>query len=595
MVRKNLQRLTLQPALLYNPIARGNFPASFCNPFVAVPTFSSPQPVFCSTSFVLLYAMNKPFFLSSLIRSLSWLCCLCFCCLLLSVPFVHGATQDSRPNILFVFTDDHAYQGMSAYGSNRNQTPNLDRLAKEGMRFTNCVVPNSICGPSRAIVQTGKYSHLNGFIDNSCRFDISQPTFPKLLQAAGYQTAVVGKWHLECDARPGYDYSEVLMGQGPYYNPMMIRNGKKVEHKGYTTEIITDLALDWLKQADRSKPFLMMCQHKAPHREWSPFKKHYAKYEGVVFPEPGTLFDDYSGRGRAVLEQDMTIAETLTPFDLKLTGPLKGLDSEQVRDWNEMYEPRIAQYKEQGLSGDDLTRWKYQCYMRDYFSCIDAVDESVGRLLDYLDETGLAENTVVVYASDQGFYLGEHGWFDKRFMYNESFKTPLLIRWSGQTAPETVNNDIVSLLDLAETFLDMAGVEIPGDMQGKSLVPILQGKTPDDWRQSFYYHYYEYPGVHSVKRHEGVYDGRFKLIHFYDDIDEWELYDNESDPLEMQNRISEPQYSEDVKRLHLELDRLKQELKVPAIQVRPRPFEKRLSPDMQNIVRQREKRQNPNP
>ena len=468
-----------------------------------------------------------------------------------------------RPNILMIFTDDHAYQAISAYGSNRNETPNLDRLAAEGMRFTNCVVPNSICGPSRAVIQTGKYSHINGFIDNNSKFDISQPTFPKLLQKAGYQTAIVGKWHLECDARSGYDYSEVLIGQGPYFNPPMIKNGQQVRHEGYTTEIITDLTLDWLDHRDKDKPFLMMCQHKAPHREWDPIKKHYDKFEGVVFPEPPTLFDDYSGRGRAAIEQDMTIADTMTPRDLKLKGMPAGLNESQRMMWREMFEPRIAEFERLNLAGDDLTRWKYQCYMRDYLSCIDAVDESVGRVLQYLDDNGLTDNTIVVYASDQGFYLGEHGWFDKRFMFNESFKTPLLVRWPGKTKPGSINNDIVSLLDLPETFLAVAGVAIPDDMQGLSLVPVLEGKTPDDWRKSFYYHYYEYPAVHMVKRHEGIYDGRFKLIHFYNDIDEWELYDNGTDPLEMQNVIDQPQYKEDITRLHAELQRLREELKVP--------------------------------
>ncbi|MCL2120029.1 MAG: sulfatase [Planctomycetaceae bacterium] len=473
------------------------------------------------------------------------------------------ALPDSRPNILMIFTDDHAYQSISAYGSNRNGTPNMGRLANEGMRFTNCVVPNSLCGPCRAVIQTGKYSHVNGFIDNNSKFDISQQTFPKLLQQAGYQTAIVGKWHLECDARPGYDYSEVLIGQGPYFNPPMIKNGEQVKHEGYTTEIITGLTLDWLDHRDKSKPFLMMCQHKAPHREWDPIKKHYDKFDGVVFPEPPTLFDDYSGRGRAAIEQDMTIADTMTPRDLKLKGMPANLNESQKAMWQEMFAPRIAEFERLNLAGDDLTRWKYQCYMRDYLSCIDAVDESVGRVLQYLDDNGLTDNTIVVYASDQGFYLGEHGWFDKRFMFNESFKTPLLVRWPGKTKPGSVNDDIVSLLDLPETFLEAAGVAIPDDMQGLSLVSVLEGKTPDDWRKTFYYHYYEYPAVHMVKRHEGVYDGRFKLIHFYNDIDEWELYDSETDPLEMQNVIAQPQYKDDVVRLRAELGRLRQELNVP--------------------------------
>jgi len=509
-----------------------------------------------------------------------------------------NASPDSRPNILMIFTDDHAYQAISAYGSNRNVTPNMDRLANEGMRFTNCVVPNSICGPVRAVIQTGKYSHINGFIDNSSKFDISQQTFPKLLQKAGYQTAVVGKWHLACDAMPGYDYSEVLIGQGPYFNPTMIKNGVNIKHEGYTTEIITDLTIHWLENRDKSKPFLMMSQHKAPHREWSPIKKHYDKFKDVVFPEPETLFDDYSGRGRAAIEQDMTIAETMTPFDLKLKGMPANLNESQKAMWQEMFAPRIAEFERLNLAGDELTRWKYQCYMRDYLSCVDAVDESVGQILKYLDDSGLADNTIVVYASDQGFYLGEHGWFDKRFMFNESFKTPLLVRWPGKTKPGSVNNDIVSLLDLPETFLEVAGAAIPDDMQGLSLVPVLKGETPDDWRKSFYYHYYEYPGgSHAVKRHEGVYDGRFKLIHFYNDIDEWELYDNATDPLELQNVIDEPQYKDDVARLRTELIRLRDELKVPDNVIATDAPLNRVTPNrpyinwLRTVIQEREARQ----
>ncbi|MGL6194984.1 MAG: sulfatase family protein [Thermoguttaceae bacterium] len=470
-----------------------------------------------------------------------------------------------RPNIIFIMSDDHAYQAISAYGSNRNSTPNIDRLANEGMRFTNCVVTNSICGPSRAVIQTGKYSHKNGFCTNNDRFDIKQKTFPKILRENGYQTAVIGKWHLACEVE-GYDYSEVLIGQGPYYNPPMIKNGERVQHTGYTTEIITELALKWLKEdRDPDKPFMLMCQHKAPHREWSPAPKYYERFKDVVFSEPDTLFDDYSGRGRAALEQDMTIAKTMTPFDLKLNGPLQNLNEKQKADWKNMFDSRIEEFNRLKLEGDDLVRWKYQCYMRDYLSCIAAVDDSVGELLNYLDESGLADDTVVIYNSDQGFYLGEHGWFDKRFMYEESFKTPLLIRWPGVTKPKSVNDDIVSNLDFAETFLDIAGISSPADMQGKSFVPILHGDTPEDWRKSFYYHYYEYPDPHAVKKHEGVYDGRFKLIHFYDDIDEWEMYDLSTDPKEMRSIYGVPTYAAEQKRLERELEKLRTEVECPPV------------------------------
>jgi len=488
----------------------------------------------------------------------------------LAASFVVAA--DNRPNILFIFTDDHAYQAISAYGSNRNETPNLDRLAKEGMRFTNCCVTNSICGPSRAVIQTGKYSHINGFKTNGDKFNINQPTFPKMLQKAGYQTAIVGKWHLECDATPGYDYSEVLIGQGPYYNPSMICNGQKVQHSGYTTEIITDLSLNWLKNRDKSKPFLLMTQHKAPHREWDPIPKYYNKFKDRVFPYPETFDDDYGGNRRAALEQDMTITETMTLRDVKVNGLPGNLTPEQKTDWEKMFGGRKSEYDAVKNDPVALKKWKYQCYMKDYLSCVDAVDESIGQMLKYLDDEEIADNTIVIYASDQGFYLGEHGWFDKRFMYNESFKTPLLVRWSGHVKPGAVNNDIVSLIDLPETFLEIAGIAIPDDMQGRSLVSVLEGKTPADWRKSFYYHYYEYPAVHMVKKHEGVYDGRFKLIHFYDDIDHWELIDLQSDPNELKNVYSDNKYAADIERLAAELERLKAELKVPPIEVNAQSY-----------------------
>ncbi|MGL4942817.1 MAG: sulfatase family protein [Thermoguttaceae bacterium] len=478
--------------------------------------------------------------------------------------FVGMLQAADRPNILFIFTDDHAYQAISAYGSNRNETPNIDRLAREGMRFTNCCVTNSICGPSRAVIQTGKYSHINGFKTNDDRFNIVQPTVPKMMSEAGYATAVIGKWHLACDVK-GYDYAETLIGQGPYFNPVMIKNGERVSHTGYTTEIITQLSLDWLERRDKSKPFFLMMQHKAPHREWTPTPRYYERFRNKVFAYPETFGDDYTGRGRAAKEQDMTIAKTLTPHDLKLVEPdfWKTLNAEQQADWHTLYDSRKAEFAAVKDDPAALKRWKYQCYMRDYLSCVAAVDDSVGEMLEYLDKNGLTENTVVIYASDQGFYLGEHGWFDKRFMYNESFKTPLIVRYPNHVKAGSVNSDIVSNLDFAETFLDFAGAKIPADMQGRSLVPLLEGETPSDWRKTFYYHYYEYPAVHSVKKHEGVYDGRYKLIHFYDDIDEWEFFDLENDPNELTSVYGDAKYESHRKRLAAELERLKDELKVP--------------------------------
>ncbi len=468
---------------------------------------------------------------------------------------------DDPPNILFIFTDDHAYQAVSAYGSRINQTPNIDRLAKDGMLFGNCFVTNSICGPSRATILTGKYSHLNGFLRNGDRFDGAQQTFPKLLQKAGYETAMIGKWHLVTDPT-GFDEWHILPGQGAYYNPPMFHNGAKVQHEGYTTDIITDLSLDWLKnKRDPDKPFMLMSQHKAPHRNWQPGPKYLTKYDDEVIPEPETLFDDYSGRGTAAKTQDMTIAETMTPQDLKLKPP-GNLNSKQKALWDAAYDPKNKAFEEANLSGKDLVRWKYQRYIKDYLRCIDSVDDSVGRILDYLDEAGLADNTIVIYASDQGFYLGEHGWFDKRFIYEESLRTPFLVRWPGVTEPGSRTDAFVSNLDFAQTFLEMAGVEAPEDMQGESLVPLLKGETPDDWRKSFYYHYYEFPGPHSVRRHYGVRTDRYKLIYFYN-LDEWEFYDLERDPHELKSVYEDPAQAEFVQAHKAELERLREHYQVP--------------------------------
>ena len=492
---------------------------------------------------------------------------------LIIFAFGNPLMADDRPNILFIFTDDHAYQAIGAYGSNRNETPNMDRLAAEGMRFTNCCVTNSICGPSRAVIQTGKYSHVNGFMTNADRFDNTQQTFPKLLQKAGYETAIIGKWHLACDVT-GFDYSEVLIGQGPYYNPPMIRNGERTEHTGRTTEIITDLSLEWLKNRDTSKPFLLMTQHKAPHREWAPYPEYYAQYKDRVFPYPETFDDDYAGRTRAAIEQDMTIAETLTRHDLKLDlpGSWNRMTDEQKAEWHAMFDVRQEEFENVKNDPVALKQWKYQCYMKDYLSVVACVDDNIGKMLKFLEENGLAENTVVIYASDQGFYLGEHGWFDKRFMYNESFKTPLIVRWPDKVKPGSVNDDIVSNVDFAETFLDMAGAAIPDDMQGRSLVPILKGEKPADWRTSLYYHYYEFPAEHMVKKHEGIYDGRYKLIHYYDDVDEWELFDLAADPNELRNVYSEAEYKNEIARLEKELERQKAELNVPPIEVNTQSY-----------------------
>ena len=477
------------------------------------------------------------------------------------------ASAKPPPNIVFIFSDDHAYQAISAYGESRRllETPNLDRLAKSGVRFDRCLVTNSICGPCRATVLTGTYSHINGFYNNAfdSRFDGAQVTFPKLLQKAGYQTAMIGKWHLGSDPT-GFDFWQILPGQGVYYNPPMIRNGEKITTDGYVTDIITDTSLAWLAKRDKSKPFLLMCQQKAPHRPWEPALRHLAADGDRKYPEPATLFDDYAGRGLAEHDQDMTIATTMNlAKDLKLTPP-QGLTPEQRKTWNAYYDPRNAAFKAAKLEGKELVRWKYQRYMHDYLATVRSVDESVGRVLDYLEQEGLADNTLVVYSSDQGFYLGEHGWFDKRWIFEESVRTPLMVRWPGVTKAGTVSRDLVSNVDFAQTFLDAAGASAPDRMQGRSLRPILASQRPADWRTAFYYQYFEYPEPHHVRPHYGVITDRYKLVKFYGTGEDYsELFDLQKDPQEMRSVIGDPAYAATTAQLEKELARLRQELKVP--------------------------------
>jgi arylsulfatase A-like enzyme len=483
-------------------------------------------------------------------------------CLAAVSPAVSADKQP--PNILFIFADDHTVQALSAYGHPLRlvETPNMDRLAQEGLLFERCLVPNSICGPSRAAILTGKYSHLNGFYRNGNRFDGSQQTFPKLLQQAGYQTAMIGKWHLASDPT-GFDHWHILPGQGLYYNPPMIRDGQQVRHEGYTTDLIADFSIEWLKQRDPSKPFLLMSQHKAPHREWAPALKYLGWNGDRQFPEPETLFDDYSGRGRAEREQDMTLAKTFNDRDAKLVAP-PYLNEQQREVWDAYYEPRNEAFRQANLTGKDLIRWRYQRYMHDYLGTILSVDEAVGRLLKFLDDQGLADNTIVVYSSDQGFYLGEHGWFDKRWIYEESLTTPLVVRWPGVTRPGSRQSSMASILDFPATFLEAAGVAVPEDMQGRSLLPLLRGQTPDDWRTSFYYHYYEFPGAHSVRKHYGVVTDRYKLFYFYEpEMDYWTLIDRQTDPHELTNVYGRPQYATVQQELKAELARLRAELHVP--------------------------------
>ncbi len=464
-----------------------------------------------------------------------------------------------KPNILFIMTDDHASHAMSCYGSRINTTPNIDRIATEGIRFENCFCTNSICAPSRAVILTGKHSHLNGVRDNALRFDGTQQTFPKLLHQAGYQTVMIGKWHLKSDPT-GFDYWNVLPGQGHYYNPDLIEMGERKMYPGYVTDIVTDIALDFLEnRSDKTKPFMMMLHHKAPHRNWQPAPRHLTIYDDVKFPEPETLFDDYSTRSAAASEQEMTLRDHMwNEYDLKMGPPPARLNEEQKAAWEAAYGPKREAFAREKPEGDELVRWKYQRYMEDYLGCIAAVDENIGRVLDYLDKSGLAENTIVLYTSDQGFYLGDHGWYDKRFMYEESLRMPLVARFPDAIKPGSVNDELVSNLDFAPTFLELAGANIPEDMQGHSLKKHLQGRKVRDWRQSVYYHYYEYPAVHMTKRHYGVRTKRYKLMHFYHDIDAWELYDLEKDPRELNNVYEDLSYKDVVQEMKRELKRLQE-------------------------------------
>ncbi len=470
-----------------------------------------------------------------------------------------------RPNIVFIISDDHAFQAISAYGGRLAEvapTPNIDRIAEEGMLFDNCLVTNSICGPSRATILTGKYSHQNGFIDNTIgtKFDFKQQTFGELLQQAGYKTGVLGKLHLGDTPSKGFDYVDILPGQGSYYNPTFINEEGQYQLEGYTTEIITDKAIQWMDSVkSEEQPFMLFLGHKSPHRPWQPGPNELGMYENVEIPEPETLFDDYSGNREVASLNYMSISEAMKMVqDIKITAqPQNGFTEEQQKQWDSIYGPINKKFKKDNPQGDDLTRFKYQRYMRDYLASVAGVDKGVGQVLDYLKEAGLDENTIIIYTSDQGFYLGEHGWFDKRWMYKESLRTPLLVKWPGIVKPGTVNTDLVSNLDFAETFLDIAQTEIPEDMQGKSILPVLAGNTPSDWRKAHYYHYYEHPSEHDVRRHYGITTDRHKLIHFYYDMDVWELYDLQKDPSELNNIYGDPEYAEVQEELHKQLEELR--------------------------------------
>lgn len=495
-------------------------------------------------------------------------------------PEAAARKAPERPNIVFIMTDDHAWQSIGAYGSRINETPNIDRIAAEGMRFDRAFVTNAICAPSRAVILTGKHSHLNGVRNNVNVFDGSQPTLQALLRGAGYQTALIGKWHLKSEPT-GFDYWRVLPDQGQYYQPDFRTPDGLVRLDGYVTDVITDLAIDWLAEnRNPERPFLLLYQHKAPHREFLPGPEHLRDFKDAPIPEPATLFDDYAGRGSAASAAEMRIGDHMGfTNDMKLEPELvrelghdefldwyegayvaeqERMTPEQKRAWDEVYGPINAWFADERPEGEARTRWMYQRYLQDYLATVASVDENVGRLLDYLEEAGLAENTIVVYTSDQGFYLGEHGWFDKRFMYEESFRTPFMVRWPGVIAPGAVNTELVQNLDFAPTLLDAAGVPVPDGMQGVSLLPLFTGASGIE-RDALYYHYYEYPGIHAVKRHYGVRTDRYKLIHFYYDIDEWELYDLEADPDELVNVYDDPAYADVRATLHVRLEELREQ------------------------------------
>ena len=484
---------------------------------------------------------------------------------MISLAVVSCAREEAkRPNIIFIMTDDHAYHAISAYGSNRNRTPNIDRLAADGIRFNRCYVTNSICAPSRAVILTGKHSHMNGVHDNhSSAFDGFQTTFPKQLQKGGYQTALVGKWHLK-STPSGFDYHEVLPGQGAYYNPDFLRNGEMVRYYGYNTDVTTDIALRWLKEGrTEDKPFMLMLHYKGPHRQFTPNVTHAHRYKDDRIPEPVNLHDSYENRASPARDQEQSILNHMGVEDVKISIPEpQRMKFHQRSVLKHAYEPKKAAEESAKLAGKELVSWRYQRFIKDYIRSVDSIDENIGLVLDYLRDAGLEDNTIVVYTSDQGLFLGEHGWFDKRFMYEESFRTPLLIRWPQVVEAGRVDDQhLTSNLDFAQTFLDIAGLEAGNEMQGRSLVPLLRGDRPETWRESVYYHYYEH-GFHGVPRHEGVSTGDYKLINYYT-LGEWELFDLAKDPREMTNVYDDQSYADIRQRLLAELNELRVQYQVP--------------------------------
>ncbi|MCH2136494.1 MAG: sulfatase [Phycisphaerales bacterium] len=480
-------------------------------------------------------------------------------------------TPQTRPNIIFFLSDDHACNAVGAYGSVINETPHIDRLAKEGATFDRAFCSNGICAPSRAAFLTGVHGYINGVENNSHKFDGTQPTIATQLNDAGYTTAMIGKWHLKTDP-VGFDYWDILPGQGHYYAPDFRTKDGKRRVQGHVSEITADLALDWLKnKRDPQKPFMLMMNQKAPHRAWMPAPEHLDMFEGELIPEPPSLLDDHEGRGTAAKEQEMEIADHMWLwYDLKidpdegtpLTGPdrwAKGrydrMSDAQAQAWKEAYDPRNEAFDEADLEGDDLTRYKYQRYIKDYLRCVAGVDDSVGRVLDWLDENDLTDNTIVIYASDQGFFLGEQGWYDKRFMNDPALRLPLIVRWPGVTKPGSRIDAMTQNIDLMPTLCAAGGAAVPERVQGEDLRPLLEGETPEDWRDAIYYRYIE-QGVHNVAPHEGVRTDRYALIH-WPTHGEWELFDLETDPQEVRNVHDDPAFADVRSRMHDALDKVR--------------------------------------
>lgn len=518
----------------------------------------------------------------------------------LSFPVVLGGcgvkqndVKQKPLNIIHIMTDDHSYQTISAYGhpiSRLAPTPNIDRLAAEGMLFRKAFVENSLSTPSRACLMTGLYSHQNGQRQLGKGIDTTKVFFSEMLRQQGYQTGVVGKWHMQCEPK-GFDYYHILWDQGDYYNPEFKSketNGKYIKEEGYATTLTTDHAIEFLNERDKTKPFCLLVHHKAPHRNWMPETKYMDLYEDIEYPYPETFQDDYATRCDAARTQEMRIADDMTlVYDLKV-DELKNCDAyknewnsggwqasldrmtpAQREAWLASYGPRNQKFIDQNLKGEELVKWKYQRYLKDYLRCIKSIDDEVGRLIAYLEQEGLMDNTIIVYTSDQGFYMGEHGWFDKRFMYEESFRTPLIVRYPGKIKAGSVSDALVQNIDYAPTYLEMAGIEKPDYMTGTSLSPLFSGETPADWRKYLYYHYYDYPAIHQVRRHDGVRDDRYKLIHFYGTSDSKdspvncnELYDLQQDPNELNNLFGSPEYDEIAIRLQTQLDTFRRDLKV---------------------------------